>query len=458
MKFIYLFGLQQINTKRISLTIVALFFYSALFSQIALINSGCNILVVGSTATPTINQNNCISVFGDYVNNSSAGVDGSLELFGGTFSLSEDWVNDANNNAITSNLGTNSDGFVIFNGIGTPVQFIDGSNPTHFDNLVLFKNRKTLSNDLNLANGRIILDGIYELNGKTFILNNPNTNSINYLSGFIKSETFPGNYGLFQWNIGTNLGTYSIPFGNDINSNTKNLELSFKVKTPMSNGDFLSFATYNTDIFNQPMPTGSTPLELDVRWVVDRFWIIRPSNTITKPDMDLTFSFTSDDLFPPGNSLNIKKLKASRNNTTLGQWLDFIPKGQQSNNTVTINNVSGNDLFEPWTLVNTAEPLTEVFVPDAFTPNGDGTNDMFFPIFQVNFEVIDYELFIYNRWGQQVFHTKDQSQGWDGYAPGGGEPQIGVYSWVLLLKGKDNENEEATGVSKKFVGKVTLYR
>ncbi len=51
-------------------------------------------------------------------------------------------------------------------------------------------------------------------------------------------------------------------------------------------------------------------------------------------------------------------------------------------------------------------------IPNAFTPNNDGKNDVFKP--GINVEIDDYELSIYNRVGQLIFKTKDIQQGWDG--------------------------------------------
>ena len=55
-----------------------------------------------------------------------------------------------------------------------------------------------------------------------------------------------------------------------------------------------------------------------------------------------------------------------------------------------------------------------VYLPNAFTPNGDNNNDVL--RLRSNFlnEIIDMELIVYNRWGEQVFYTTDPSQGWDG--------------------------------------------
>ncbi|MBS1746948.1 MAG: PKD domain-containing protein [Bacteroidetes bacterium] len=69
----------------------------------------------------------------------------------------------------------------------------------------------------------------------------------------------------------------------------------------------------------------------------------------------------------------------------------------------------------------------EIYVPTAFTPNGDGLNDKF-RIIPVGITTIRY-FNIYNRWGQLIFSTKDPSKGWDGTVNGMPQPS-GTYVWV----------------------------
>lgn len=90
----------------------------------------------------------------------------------------------------------------------------------------------------------------------------------------------------------------------------------------------------------------------------------------------------------------------------------------------------------------------QVFVPTAFTPDGDGRNDLFRPI-AVGITRIEY-FRVFNRWGQLVFSTTVNGKGWDGKI--GGKDQ-GAGSFVWLVKGVDY-----TGKSFFAKGTVTLLR
>ena len=53
-----------------------------------------------------------------------------------------------------------------------------------------------------------------------------------------------------------------------------------------------------------------------------------------------------------------------------------------------------------------------IYVPNAFSPNGDGENDV---LFVRGNNITDLYFAVFNRWGEKVFETNDQSKGWDGY-------------------------------------------
>lgn len=75
--------------------------------------------------------------------------------------------------------------------------------------------------------------------------------------------------------------------------------------------------------------------------------------------------------------------------------------------------------------VDTCE--AKFFVPSAFTPNGDGNNDMFKPI--IKGLLVKYQFSIYNRWGQAVYFTNKASNGWNGEVSGK-KQATGIYVWI----------------------------
>ena len=90
---------------------------------------------------------------------------------------------------------------------------------------------------------------------------------------------------------------------------------------------------------------------------------------------------------------------------------------------------------------------TPVFVPEAFSPNGDGSNDVLFVrgpgIASMGFTVWD-------RWGEKVFESEQPANGWDGTRHGEQMPS-GVYLYVLSAQMSDGERIN-------LKGDVTLVR
>lgn len=73
-----------------------------------------------------------------------------------------------------------------------------------------------------------------------------------------------------------------------------------------------------------------------------------------------------------------------------------------------------------------------VYVPEVFTPNGDGINDVL-EVFTRHVATQDYEFRVYNRWGEMVFRTTDRSEKWDGRYKGREFPPQS-YAWVLVYR------------------------
>jgi gliding motility-associated-like protein len=87
-------------------------------------------------------------------------------------------------------------------------------------------------------------------------------------------------------------------------------------------------------------------------------------------------------------------------------------------------------------------------VPNAFTPNGDGHNDVF--RVQYNYPPVQFSLSIYNRHGMKIFTSSDPSQGWDGTFRGLAQP-LDAYAWTIHYS-------DQSGVSQSLKGTVLLIR
>lgn len=92
-----------------------------------------------------------------------------------------------------------------------------------------------------------------------------------------------------------------------------------------------------------------------------------------------------------------------------------------------------------------------VFVPNTFTPDGDEYNNVFMPIISAGIDFKSYELYIYNRWGQLVFESRDLGIGWDGNY-NGQLVQEGIYTWVIYYKLEDSDAKEVQ------TGNITLMK
>lgn len=115
---------------------------------------------------------------------------------------------------------------------------------------------------------------------------------------------------------------------------------------------------------------------------------------------------------------------------------------------VTVTNPCGSLV-----LSGTVEPKAicpcEIAFPNAFTPDNDQVNDKFQPAFPCT-KITEFQLFVYNRWGENVFETTSQTDGWNGENNGQPAP-TDVYAWYAVYKLADGQQ-----ITEK--GDVTLIR
>ena len=60
------------------------------------------------------------------------------------------------------------------------------------------------------------------------------------------------------------------------------------------------------------------------------------------------------------------------------------------------------------------DPGLVYYIPNTFTPDGDNFNQTFFPVFYSGFDPFNFEMLIFNRWGELIWENHDPNQGWDG--------------------------------------------
>jgi gliding motility-associated-like protein len=139
------------------------------------------------------------------------------------------------------------------------------------------------------------------------------------------------------------------------------------------------------------------------------------------PDENFTYSWT------PSNTLN--------NNTIANPFA--TPTTETTYTVLFTELVTGCEFYKTYTIyaweINCAEP--DVFLPNAFTPNGDLENDVLYVRGRF---VEEMELKIYDRWGELLFETTKQNVGWDGSYKGN-KVDPAVYVYHLKVKCIDGQ-------------------
>lgn len=95
-----------------------------------------------------------------------------------------------------------------------------------------------------------------------------------------------------------------------------------------------------------------------------------------------------------------------------------------------------------------------IFAPNAFTPDGDGINDVWL-IQGVN--IVSYQLLIWNKWGERIFETKSMDLPWLGQRKDGDEyVEAGVYPYRIIYT--IDEGEKGISEPIEIMGQVMLIR
>lgn len=97
-----------------------------------------------------------------------------------------------------------------------------------------------------------------------------------------------------------------------------------------------------------------------------------------------------------------------------------------------INSYGCEDTLTKYVFV---EPEDVLYISNTFSPNGDGINDLFKP---VAFGVLEFQFFIFNRWGNVIYEGDESSIGWDGRRKNGKLVEDEAYIWQIRYRTHDN--------------------
>lgn len=113
------------------------------------------------------------------------------------------------------------------------------------------------------------------------------------------------------------------------------------------------------------------------------------------------------------------------------------------NNRQTVTLYAESELGCRDSITGVFEPIMDIYVPTAFTPNGDGINDVFMA---KGNSIREFQMWIYNRWGELIFYSEDINEPWLGEVKGGEHfAQDEVYTWVIKAVGVRNNSFERSG-------------
>jgi gliding motility-associated-like protein len=183
-------------------------------------------------------------------------------------------------------------------------------------------------------------------------------------------------------------------------------------------------------------PVGTVDFEPDTT-VTDGTTV--PVNTLTGTPSGVNFSWTNSN-----TSIGLTGSGAG----TIPSFTAINKGASPVKGTITITPSYNGCAGASRSYVVTVIPLDkDIFVPNVFSPNGDGKNDI---LYAYSNYIDKLEMRIFNQWGQQVDEITDAHKGWDGKYKGTPQP-VGVYMYVLKATMTD-------GRTVQLKGSITLIR
>lgn len=296
--------------------------------------------------------------------------------------------------------------------------------PTHYPSLGSISNYITLSTDISQSPDYI--------NSKSTIVNGKNTN-INFeiapnseISNYklLKSESPTGSFDTLK-----NITTTDLEISTTHSNSKPTEDINYYKLVSVNN---CGRVTTHSSVINNIV------LEIDnIEFTNTLTWNLLKDFDLVSANYKIYRSQNDEPAVSVHNQNNIssftENIEYLRDENTTNKFCYYIRAYDNSD-------INGN-----YSQSNTAciflEPV--IYIPEAFTPNGDGRNDVFNPKF--SFTPSKFELKIYNRWGNMIFSTSDFQKGWEGNGLNNSKVPAGSYLYTIYIKLPDNQIIEKQG-------------
>ncbi len=168
-----------------------------------------------------------------------------------------------------------------------------------------------------------------------------------------------------------------------------------------------------------------------------------------KPIANFTFSKSADDGFFSEYQLDNSSLGAVdyqwdmsgvyTGNSTFENPSFLFNDSLKGDVLVKLTAKAGGNCLDSIVQIIQMKPALLIYSPNSFSPNGDGVNDVW-KYSMAGYSMKDFEIAIYNRWGEMVWKSYDSTESWNGIYKSLKLP-VGTYSWTMILKDEVNDQK-----------------
>ena len=126
--------------------------------------------------------------------------------------------------------------------------------------------------------------------------------------------------------------------------------------------------------------------------------------------------------------------------TAINPSIEF--KDDLKNNFVTLHAYSNNGCVDSISIILIYNEETVFYIPNSFTPDQDEFNQTWGPVFTSGFDPFNFDMLIFNRWGNLIWESHDAESRWDGtYGANGIKVPQGIYTYKINYKPKENDKK-----------------